>query len=251
MRRRRGDRWRVHRRESHLLRAIPDLPPRGEAERDRQCREAEEDRAPRCQRHHPRERRAGDHRAQVAGEHRDAVQRREPARRKPHGAHLEDRDERDRHADADERAPGSGDFPGRRERERDRAQPRDDRAGGQDPPRPERVGEHADRDLQHRVNVEIRRGERAQHRAVDGELACQLGGNGRRRRAVEEREHEARERDAEDHAAGADEAGVGQWRGDGGMPHCTGAPAARRGLVTWRRSPAKNVVCPRHRRIPR
>ena len=183
------------------------MTPRGDAERDRQCGEAEEHDAPRRLRDEPRERRAGDHRAEIAGEHRDAVQRREPVRRKPHGAHLEDRDERDRHADADERAPGGGDLPGRRERERDGAQPRDDRAGREHPSRPQRVGEHADRNLQHHVHVEIRGGERPEHRAVDGERARELAGDRGRRRAVEERQHEARERDAEDHAARADEVG--------------------------------------------
>ena len=55
--------------------------------------------------------------------------------------------------------------------------PGDQRAAGQDAPRPQRVGEHADRNLQHRVDVEVRRGQRAQHRAVDRERA----GRARRR----------------------------------------------------------------------
>ena len=99
---------------------------------------------------------------------------------------------------------------------------RDERARRQEPARSHRVRQHADRNLQHHVHVEIRGGERAQQRAVDGERARELAGDRGGRRAVEERQQEARERDAEDHAARADESRVVRRR-RGGMPHCTGA----------------------------
>ena len=125
--------------------------------------------------------------------------------RKPGGGHLEDRDERDRYADADQRASGRGDFPGRREREHQRADPGDDRARSEDLARPERVGQHADRDLQDRVDVEVGGRERSEDGRVDRERARKLGGDRRRRRAVKERKDKACENDAEDDAAGADE----------------------------------------------
>ena len=94
----------VDRREAALLGAIAHDDPRGDAQHRRDERQPGEDRAPRHLRHEPRERCAGDHRAEIAGEHRDAVERRKPIGGKPDRADLEQRDERDRHADADQRA---------------------------------------------------------------------------------------------------------------------------------------------------
>ncbi len=85
----------------------------------------------------------------------------------------------------------------------------DQRAGSKNAARSERVREHADRDLQQRVDVEIGRGERAEDRAADIERSRELARNRRRRRSVEERQHVARERDAEDQAARGDETRVG------------------------------------------
>ncbi len=66
---------------------------------------------------------------------------------------------------------------------------------------PMRVGQHADRNLQQRVDVEVRRRERPQHGAVDRERARQLAGDRGGRGAMEERQDVAREDDAEDDAA--------------------------------------------------
>ena len=59
--------------------------------------------------------------AEVAGEHGEAVQRREPARRKPHCTHLEDGDECHRHTHAYQRPAEGRDLPRGRESERERA----------------------------------------------------------------------------------------------------------------------------------
>ncbi len=69
--------------------------------------------------------------------------------------------------------------------------------------RPQRVGQHSDRNLQHRIDIEIGGGERAQHGAADVERARQFSGDGRRRGAMEEREHETRQRQPEHDATGA------------------------------------------------
>ena len=110
----------------------------------------------------------------------------------------------------------------RREREqRASPTPGDQRSGAQDAPRAERVGEHADRDLQQRVDVEIRRRERAEHRAVDRERArrarrrsprapCDGRTTARSSRARCRRRRGARGRNAR--RCGA----------DAGMRHCTG-----------------------------
>ena len=90
-----------------VLGPVAHAPPGRHAERRRQHRQSDEHAAPRRLRDDPRQRRAGDHGAEVAGEHRHAVQRREAVRREPHGGDLQDRDERDRHADADQRAAGA------------------------------------------------------------------------------------------------------------------------------------------------
>ena len=121
---------------------------------------------------------------------------------------LQQRDECDRDADADQRAADRRDLPRRCQAEQQRSGAGDQRPDGHDEARAERVGHHAHRDLQQRVDEEIGRRKRAEHGAVDRERAGQLAGDGGGRGAVEERQHEAGKQDAEDRAARAFELGL-------------------------------------------
>ncbi len=192
-------------REPELFRPIADAPPCSEREQRRQRSERDEDGTPRRMRDDPGERRPGDDRAEIPGEHRHADDRGEAVGGEPQRADLQDRDEGDRHADAHQRATRRGDAPCRRDAEQQRAGGGDQRSGHEDPARSQRVGENADRDLQRRVDVEVRRRERAEDCAADVERARKLAGDRRRRRSMKEREQVARERDAEDDASRRDE----------------------------------------------
>jgi len=133
-----------------------------------------------------RERRAGEHRAEVADEHAQTHQRGETPLVVPQGEELEHGDEGDRHAKAREGASGECHFQRRGEREEETSRGGDEPARYDDAPRPHGVGEDASGQLHQRVDVKIGGGERAERGGAGVEGRSELGGDASGGEAVEE-----------------------------------------------------------------
>ena len=186
-----GRAWRMHRRQSRLLGAIPHKTPQHAGQQHGRQSEPLEGVVPRHLLHQPDQRCGGQGGANITDKHRETAQRGELTFWKPHRRKLHQRNERERDTQTNQHPAHRSPHHVRRPSEHQCADTRHRHAQRNDTARSQPVGQDPGRDLHHRVDPKITGRQSAQRRGACAPVPRQRVGHGSRRVAVKEREDEA------------------------------------------------------------